>query len=87
MTIQEPKPAITYPKLTVEISLYVIVAALALALRLYRLGLVPLSTGEAMLSIAALRGTAIPAGTSPVLYWVNAILFSIFGAGDTLTRL
>ncbi len=87
MAIQEPEPAIPYPKLTVEIGLYAIVATLALALRLYRLGLAPLSTGEAMLSVAALRGTATPTGASPLLYWVNAFLFSTFGAGDTLARL
>jgi predicted membrane-bound mannosyltransferase len=87
MAIQEPKSAITYPKLTVEVGLYAIVAALALALRLYRLGLAPLSTSEAALALAALRGTAIPAGASPLLYWVNALLFSIFGGGDTLARL
>jgi uncharacterized protein (TIGR03663 family) len=40
-----------------------------------------------MLSVAALRGTAIPAGASPLLYWINALLFSIFGAGDTIARL
>jgi predicted membrane-bound mannosyltransferase len=87
MAIQEPKPAIPYSKLTVEIGLYAILATLALALRLYRLGLAPLSTSEAMLSVAALRGMAIPTGASPLLYWVNAFLFSTFGAGDTLVRL
>ena len=87
MAIQEPKPATPYSKLTVEIGLYAILATLALALRLYRLGLAPLSTSEAMLSVAALRGTAIPTGASPLLYWVNAFLFSTFGAGDTLVRL
>lgn len=87
MAIQEPKPAIPYPKLTVEIGLYTIIATLALALRLYRLGLAPLSASEAMLSLAALRGTAIPIGASPLLYWVNAVLFSTFGTGDALARL
>ena len=87
MAIQEPKPAILYPKLTVEIGLYAIIATLALALRLYRLGLAPLSASEAMLSLAALRGTAIPTGASPLLYWVNAVLFSTFGAGDALARI
>jgi uncharacterized protein (TIGR03663 family) len=86
-TIDNPESEIQNPKWTVEIGLYAILAALALALRLYRLGLAPLSTNEAMLSVAALRGTAIPAGTSPLLYWTNALLFSIFGAGDALARL
>ncbi len=87
MAIQEPKPAIPYPKLTVEIGLYAVIATLALALRLYRLGLAPLSASEAMLSLAALHGTAIPIGASPLLYWVNAVLFSTFGTGDALARL
>lgn len=87
MAIQEPKSSITYPKLTVEAGLYAIVAALALALRLYRLGLAPLSTSEAALALAALRGMPIPAGASPLLYWITTLLFSIFGGSDTLTRL
>ena len=74
-------------QLTVEVGLYAIVVALALVLRLYRLGLAPLSTSEAMLSVAALRGTAIPFGASPLLYWVNALLFSCFGASDGMARL
>ena len=74
-------------QLTVEVGLYAIVVALALVLRLYRLGLAPLSTSEAMLSVAALRGTAIPFGASPLLYWVNTLLFSCFGASDGMARL
>jgi len=85
-TLQNPKPEIRN-SITIQVGLYAIVVALGLAVRLYRLDLAPLSTSEAQLALAAWRGTAPPLGASPLLFWVNALLFSIFGGGDGLARL
>jgi 4-amino-4-deoxy-L-arabinose transferase-like glycosyltransferase len=73
--------------LTVEVGLYAIIVALALAVRLYRLGLAPLSVSEASLALAAWRGTLPPSGASPLLTWLNTILFAMFGSSDGLARL
>jgi len=75
------------PKLTVELGLYAVIVALALAVRLFRLGLAPLSTGEAQLALAAWRGTLPPAGASPLLTWLNAILFAVAESNDAVARL
>ena len=74
-------------QLTIEIGLYALVVALALAVRLYRVGLAPLSVGEAQLALAAWRGVLPPAGASPLLTWLNAILFAFFESSDGVARL
>jgi len=58
-----------------------------LAVRLFRLEGAPLSTGEAQLALAALHGTPPPPGASPLLWWINSVLFAILGSGDGLARL
>ncbi len=91
--LYNPKPpkegdsAIQNPNLTVESGLYAAIVALALAVRLFRLGLAPLSTSEAQLALAAWRGTAPPIGSSPLLCWISALLFAVFGSSDGLARL
>jgi len=73
---------------TIEIGLYGFLVALGLAVRLYRLAEgSPLSTTEAALALAALRGTLPPVGASPLLYSANSILFALLNAGDGLARL
>ncbi len=67
--------------------LYAGVWGVALFLRLFRLDLAPLSESEAAQALTALRGALLPAGGSPFLYSVNAFLFSLFSASDTLARL
>lgn len=73
--------------LTVEMLLYAAVFGLAIFLRLFRLGIAPLSEGEAAQAMSALRGETLVAGGSPLLYGVNAFLMSMFSASDALVRL
>jgi 4-amino-4-deoxy-L-arabinose transferase-like glycosyltransferase len=84
---QEGEPEIASQKLTVEVGLIAAVGALALAVRLYRLDLAPLSSGEAGLALAAFRGALPPAGASPLLTWLDMILFAVFGSSDFAARL
>ncbi len=79
--------AISHPQLTVEAGLYAVLLALALVVRLYRLGLAPLSPSEAQLAQAAWQGALPPAGVSPLLTWLNAILFALFQSSDAMARL
>jgi len=71
--------------------LWVLVAVLALVLRLAHLGAAPLSAGEtheAMLAWRAVTGQGMPeTGYSPLLLTLNSALFILFGAGDALARL
>ncbi|HLF28855.1 MAG TPA: glycosyltransferase family 39 protein [Anaerolineae bacterium] len=73
--------------ITVEMMLYAGVFGLALFLRLFRLGLTPLSESEAAQALAALRGGVLPAGGSPMLYSINSFLAAVFSTTDTLVRL
>jgi predicted membrane-bound mannosyltransferase len=86
----------TRPWLTVETLLYVGLACLALAVRLWGLGYQPLSDAEshdALLAFRFLRGAAAPASataatpTSPLLYSLTSLAFLMFGASDTTARL
>ncbi len=78
-------------RFTLETALWIWVVALALALRLLRLGAAPLTTGEAreaMLAWQAANGQGMPtAGYTPLLLAANAALFVLSGANDTLARL
>jgi predicted membrane-bound mannosyltransferase len=78
--IQHPKSEIRNKKLTVEAGLYAAIIALAVGVRLYRLGLAPLAAGEAELAWSAWRGDLPPAGVSPLLTWIAAGLFAVFGS-------
>ena len=77
--------------LSVEMALWVLVAALALVLRLVRLDAAPLNAQEAreaMLSWRAATGQGMPEGPySPVLLALNALLFTLCGTSDSLARL
>lgn len=75
------------PQLTVEVGLYAAILAIGLVLRLYRLGLAPLSASEAQLALAGWRGTMPTGIASPLLGWMNALLFAVFGSSDGLARL
>ena len=75
------------PQLTVEAGLYAAILAIGLVLRLYRLGLAPLSASEAQLALAGWRGTMPTDIASPLLGWMNALLFAVFGSSDGLARL
>jgi uncharacterized protein (TIGR03663 family) len=88
-----PQSRIVHPPfvLTVERAAYLAVGLLAAALRFYRLGLRPLSEGEAVQALAAFRFThgmagAVPAGTIPALFTGNVIGFSLMGGGDASAR-
>ncbi len=80
-------------QLTTEVALWVLVAVVALALRLAHLDAAPLNgpeAREAMLAWRAATGVGRPfqaAGYSPLLFAANALLFTLFGAGDGLARL
>lgn len=83
-----PAPA---PWLTVERAAYVAVGLLAAALRFFQLGLRPLTEAEAAQALAAFRFShgaiqAAPAGTIPALFTGNVAAFTLFGAGDTISR-
>jgi hypothetical protein len=68
-------------------ALYAAVFAVGLFLRLFRLEIAPLSTSEATQALAALNGTALPAGGSPLLTAINSLLMSLFSPGDAIVRL
>ncbi len=80
-----PEPSNPGPK--TESVLYLAILALAAFVRLYRLGLAPLSIDEALQAVAAWRGALPPSGTSPVLYAINSILFALMGTSEGLARL
>ena len=78
-------------RFTLEMALWIIVAVVALALRLAHLDAAPLNAREAreaMLAWRAATGQGMPeAGYSPFLFAANALLFWLFGASDALARL
>ncbi|MDY6878130.1 MAG: hypothetical protein SWK90_18260 [Chloroflexota bacterium] len=78
-------------KPTVEAALWVLVAVVALALRLTHLDAAPLSGPEARQALLAWRAVAgqgrPEADYSPLLFAANALLFTLWGAGDGLARL
>ncbi|MBI3761165.1 MAG: glycosyltransferase family 39 protein, partial [Chloroflexi bacterium] len=85
------------PRLTVETGLYLLIALLALAVRLYGLGAQPLSDAEAHDALLAFRflhgGDLIadvqtpPVPHSPLLFTLTSFSFLMFGASDTIARL
>ena len=77
-------------QLTVEVGLWVLIAVLALGLRLASLDVAPLDAREAHeanLAWRAVTGLGSPeAGYSPALLAANALLFALCGASDALAR-
>ena len=94
-TNQPTNKPTTHPpsQLTTEVALWVLVAVVALALRLAHLDAAPLNgpeAREALLAWRAATGVGRPfqtAGYSPLLFAANALLFTLCGAGDGLARL
>ncbi len=82
---------INRPTITLETALWILVAIVALALRLAHLDAAPLNVREAreaMLSWRAATGQGMPpANHSPLLFAANALLFTLCGASDALARL
>ncbi len=79
------------PFLTVETALWILVAIAALTLRLARLDAAPLNAREAheaTLAWRAATGQGMPGaeGYSPLLFSLNALLFALCGASDSLAR-
>ncbi len=89
LTRERVKPS----SLTVEVALYLIIALVAVGLRLYGLGDRPMQAGEAAQALAAWRSApGLPQGSalgqsSPLLFTSNMLLFALFGANDFLARL
>ena len=89
LTRERVKPS----ALTVEVALYLIIALVAVGLRLYRLGDRPMQAPEAAQALAAWRSAqGLPQGSaltqsSPILFTSNMFLFALFGATDFLARL
>jgi len=79
------------PRMTVETALWILVAVVALVLRLVNLDAAPLAAHEAreaMLAWRAATGQGMPeAGYTPFLFVANALSFALCGAGDALARL
>ncbi|NTU65817.1 MAG: hypothetical protein HGB05_21030, partial [Chloroflexi bacterium] len=65
--------------ITAEAALYAGILGVAAVLRLWNLEASPLSTREAAQAVAAFNGAAIPAGSSPLLFGINQLLFGLFG--------
>jgi uncharacterized protein (TIGR03663 family) len=84
-----PKPKAS--RVTVEVALWVLVAAVAIVLRLVSLDAAPLDAREAreaMLAWRAASGQGMPSiDYSPLLFSANTFLFSLCGASDALARL
>ena len=78
-------------RLTVEMALWILIAVVALVLRLARLDAAPLNSSEAREATLAWRaatGQGMPgSGYSPLLFSANALLFALGGASDSLARL
>lgn len=78
-------------RLTVEVALWILVAVLGLALRLYHLNAAPLAAHEAREALLAWQSaTNQPTNqltNQPFLFAANALLFALFGASDALARL
>ena len=76
--------------LTVERAAYAGIAVLALGLRLYGLGRVPLGPAEAVQALPAWAAAAGQPydliGVSPLLFGLQWLLFALFGAGDAVAR-
>jgi hypothetical protein len=79
--------------ITLEIALYIVLGALALALRLVQLGHLPLGDAEARQALAALR-TANPqtpgdplVAQSPITFILNALMFGFRMNGEVVARL
>jgi len=78
---------------TLEVGLYALIVALALALHLVQLGRAPLQDAEAHDALAAYRAvhdqatgeTIVP--DSPLSFWFNAPLMAVFPVDDGLARL
>ncbi len=82
--------AIAFPRVTIEVALYVALALGGLFARLLVLGDAPLSSAEARQALAAwnfFNGRADAFTGSPLLFTGNALLFALFGANDALARL
>ncbi len=76
---------------TYEHVLWVLVAAIALVLRVAKLGDAPLTATEAREALLAWRaasGAGMPLmDYNPVLFAVNSLLFTLFGSSDAVVRL
>ena len=91
LSVSRPTPRETLADwLTVERAAYAGIAALALGLRLYGLGRVPLGPAEAVQALPAWAAAAGQpydlAGVSPLLFGLQWLLFALFGAGDAVAR-
>ena len=87
------KLRITNPqsRITIETALWVLVALVALVLRLSHLDAAPLNgreASEAVLAWRAATGQGMPqADYSPLLFTANALLFTLCGSSDSIARL
>jgi uncharacterized protein (TIGR03663 family) len=83
--------AAAWPRLTVEAALYGLLGLLALASRLYTLGVRPLTAPEAAQALHAWQSVSGPGGdalaASPLLFAGQALAFAVFGASDGVARL
>ncbi len=80
---------VLFPALTIEVALYVALAAAAFAVRFLFLDWSPLALDEAMQALASwhlVNGAPDAFTGSPLLFSVNALLFSLFGASDLWAR-
>jgi uncharacterized protein (TIGR03663 family) len=81
----------TQSVLTVEVAVWILVAAIALALRLAHLDAAPLNAEEAREATLAWRAVTVQgmpgSGYSPFLLALDALLFALCGASDSLARL
>ncbi len=89
VTMEVEREAKTQSDVNVEALGYVVIVSMAAALRFWNLAFAPLTTREAAQAVAALNGTPMPAGGSPLLYALNQVLFGLFGGsvGDAGVRL
>lgn len=78
-------------RLTYRQGLWVLIAVIAVVMRLAQLGSAPLTGAEAreaMLAWRASRGEGMPLGPyNPMLFAANSLLFTLLGGSDELARL
>lgn len=81
---------VVLPVLSTGSEIYIIIAGLALFVRLFALGVPPLNSDEARQALAAhhfSQGTEFTFAGSPLLFFANTLVFALFTASDFTARL
>jgi len=90
MRVDDDRTQVVASALSIDLALHIAIAAVALLVRLFALGVAPLNSFEARQAIGAYnfsQGAEITFAGSPLLFLVNTLFFSLFTASDFTARL